>query len=200
MAETFLAIPLKLDEKFKSVICLAHSLATCETCKLDFQSVNNLHRNFNLLPADVDSPPNKPPSQARSAQVIKMKESGNVLFKAHKYEEAANRYSLALEMALARPPWEPASTCREETAILLCNRSAARLGLQEFSGALADAEAVVQLKRPWPKGHFRKCKALQAMGRLKEAKEAIELGLSFDPNDNDCNLMLKEIKNALGEK
>jgi translocation protein SEC72 len=102
-------------------------------------------------------------------------------------------------MALGRPPWEPATLCRDETVILLCNRSAARFALNDFPESLADAEAVVELKKPWPKGHFRKCKALQAMGRLEEAKTAIEMGLMYDPNDNECNLVLKDIKKALLE-
>ena len=103
-------------------------------------------------------------------------------------------------MALARPPWEPAALCRDETVILLCNRSAAKFTLEQYPESLADAQAVVELKRPWPKGHFRKCKALQAMGRLEEAKSAIELGLMYDPNDNECNLVLKDIKKALAAR
>jgi hypothetical protein len=38
---------------------------------------------------------------------------------------------------------------------------------------------------------------LQAMGRLEEAKKAIEMGLMYDPNDNECNLVLRDIKKAL---
>lgn len=100
-------------------------------------------------------------------------------------------------MALGRPPWEASALCRDETVILLCNRSAAKFALNEFPESLADAETVVELKKPWPKGHFRKSKALQAMGRLEEAKRAVEIGLMYDPKDNECNLGLKEIKKAI---
>ena len=128
-----------------------------------------------------------------------MKESGNASFKLHKYPDALRFYSLALEMALHRPPWEMAVLCRDETVILLCNRSATHYAMENYPESLADADAVVELKKPWAKGHYRKCKALQAMGRLEEAQKAIELGLMFDPNDNECNLMLKEIQKALGK-
>jgi translocation protein SEC72 len=104
---------------------------------------------------------------------------------------------LAIEMSLGRPPWESSALCRDETVILLAHRSGVKFQLKEYGASLADAEAIVQLKRPWSKGHFRKAKALQAMGQLEEAKKAIELGLLFDPNDNECNLALKEIKKAL---
>jgi translocation protein SEC72 len=69
--------------------------------------------------------------------------------------------------------------------------------LKEFPESLADAEVVVELKKPWPKGYFRKGKALQAMGRLEEAQEAVKLGLMYDANDNELNLALKDIKKAL---
>jgi len=100
-------------------------------------------------------------------------------------------------MALSRPPWEQAALCRDETVILLCNRSAAHFAMENYPESLADAEAIVELKKPWPKGHHRKGKALQAMGRLDEAQKAVELGLMFDPNDNECNILLREIKKAL---
>ena len=100
-------------------------------------------------------------------------------------------------MALGRPPWEASGLCRDETVILLCNRSAAKFALNEFPDSLADAEAVVELKKTWPKGHFRKSKALLAMGRLEEAKRAVEVALMYDPKDNECNLALKEIKKAI---
>jgi translocation protein SEC72 len=129
--------------------------------------------------------------------IAKLKDSGNLSFKYHKFDDAARFFELAIQMALDRPPWEPVVLCRDETVFLLCNRSAARFALGQYPESLADAEAVVELKKPWAKGYFRKCKALQAMGRLEEAKATIELGLVYDPNDNECNLALKDIKKAI---
>lgn len=199
MADTFLSLPLSIDEKTKAVVCSHHSLPVCTKCNLDFSSLNALYKNFNSLTTEAPPPPQAKPHPARSAQIHKMKESGNASFKLNKYADALRYYSLAVEMALARPPWEQAALCRDETVIVLCNRSAAQFALGNYPESLADAEAVVELKKPWPKGHFRKCKALQAMGRLEEAQRAIELGLMYDPNDNECNLVLKDIKKALGK-
>ena len=197
MTDTFLALPLQIDEKTKSVVCSHHSLQTCPKCNLDFQSLNLLHRLINALSTDNPDPvTNKTPPGTRSSQIAKLKDSGNASFKIHKFEDAAKYYTLAIDMALSRPPWEPATLCRDETVVLLCNRSAAKFAMNHFPESLADAEAVVELKKPWSKGHFRKSKALQAMGRLEEAKRAIEMGLMYDPNDNECNLLLKDIKKA----
>lgn len=197
MADSFLSLPLQYDEKTKSVVCSHHHLPTCTKCHLDLQSLNNTHRAFNLLDSPAPPPPTKQPHPARSVQISKLKDSGNSSFKVHKFADAVRYYSLAIDMALARPAWEPANVCRDESVILLCNRSAARFAMKEYAESLGDAEAVVGLKSTWAKGHFRKCKALQAMGRLEEAKKAIELGLMCDPNDNECNLALKEINKVL---
>lgn len=66
---------------------------------------------------------------------------------------------------------------------MLSNRSAAFLEGGDLVSALTDAEAVIQIKRPWSKGHFRKARALMALKRPKEAKEAIQLGLQFEPTN-----------------
>lgn len=97
-------------------------------------------------------------------------------------------------MALSRPPWELAALSRDETAIALCNRSAAFAFANNWGAALADAETVVALKRPWTKGHFRwvlseaeaecrKSRALVGLGRLEEARQALIDGLQFEPED-----------------
>jgi translocation protein SEC72 len=197
MTDSFLSLPLQYDEKTKCVVCSHHLRPTCTECGLDFQSLNTTYRSFNLLDTPAPPPPTKHPHPARSAQIAKLKDSGNSSSKVHKFADAVRYYSLAIDMALARPPWEVATLCRDEAVILLCNRSAARFAMKEYVDSLCDAEAVVELKSSWAKGHFRKCKALQAMGRLEEAKKAIELGLLYDPNDNESNLALKEINKAL---
>lgn len=67
--------------------------------------------------------------------------------------------------------------------MLLSNRSAAYAVLGDWTAALADADAVINYKRPWSKGHFRKAKALQGLGEYEEAKVALALGLAFEPSN-----------------
>src|SRR5579859_2440062 len=197
MTDSFLSLPLQYDEKTKSVVCSHHHLQNCTKCGLDFQSLNSTHKAINLLDTPAPPPPTKQPHPARAAQIAKLRDSGNNSLKLHKFADAVKFYSLAIDMALARPAWEIASVCRDEVVILLCQRSATRFAMKEYVESLCDAEAVVELKSTWAKGHFRKCKALLALGRLEEAEKAIELGLMCDPNDNECNLALKEINKTL---
>ena len=198
MADTFLALPLQIDEKTKSVVCSAHSLPVCPKCNLDFSALNLTYKHFNTLTTECPPPPTKQPPIARSTQIAKLRDSGTSSLKLNKYDDAIRYYTLAIEMALARPPWELAAICRDEAVVCLAHRSMVRLQMGDFPEALADAEAVVELKRGWAKGYFRKAKALQAMGELDNAKVAVEMGLMYDPNDNECNLALKDIKKALG--
>lgn len=72
---------------------------------------------------------------------------------------------------------------REELSTVVSNRSAALFELGDHLGALADAETVITIRRNWPKGHFRKAKALVGLGQLEEAIESISLGLQFEPNN-----------------
>ena len=77
-----------------------------------------------------------------------------------------------------------AKSCdREELGVALSNRAAAYLSSGQLVNALVDAEAVIKLRRNWTKAHWRKGKVLQAMGRLHEARLAIQLGLDFEPEE-----------------
>ena len=67
--------------------------------------------------------------------------------------------------------------------MVLSNRSAAFYEAGDHLSALVDAETVIQLKRPWSKVHFRKARALMKLNDYAEAREAIQLGLSFEPNN-----------------
>ena len=57
---------------------------------------------------------------------------------------------------------------------------------------------VIQLKRPWSKGHFRKARALMKLNRYTEAKEGIQLGLSYEPN-NQVRILTQVSTSHIGE-
>lgn len=92
-------------------------------------------------------------------------------------------YTMAVNVAAGRLPWEPNAIMKDELATVLSNRSAAYNAAGDYVSALVDAELVINLKRPWSKGHFRKAKSLVELGRLEEAREAIKLGLAFEPTN-----------------
>lgn len=149
----------------------------------DLEQVNELARVLLTAsnPNVVFPPPPQPVPNERSKKIAGAKEAGNVAFKKGNWADAVKLYTMSADIAASRPVFEASVYARDELALALANRSAAYLGAKEPVAALADADAVIQLKRPWIKGHFRKGKALAAMARFQEAREAFLLGLQFDP-------------------
>lgn len=148
----------------------------------DLQLLNALSRSIASLPPQfgVPPPPNIVPPQ-RSLAVNQAREQGKEAFKRKEYAEAIKLFTLAIDVAASRPLWEAAVIGRDELAVCLANRSAAFAAVEDWVDSYVDADAVVQLKRPWLKGHYRKGMALRKMGRNQEAREAYLLGLQFDP-------------------
>ncbi|KAF8328452.1 uncharacterized protein EI90DRAFT_3065405 [Cantharellus anzutake] len=198
----FRPVNLKLgaDDGKAIALCASHGREVCGDCGLDFTMLNQTSRVLQSLPSEMPVPP--PPHVVhpqRSPLVQKAKEEGNQLFKRNKHEQAISKYGFAANLAASRFPWETSNLTREELSIVVCNRSAAYLAAGDPVGALIDADVVVQLKRPWSKGHFRKAKALLALGKLEDARESAFLGLQFEPDSSELSSFVEEI-DALIEK
>lgn len=168
----FRAVPLAIDPNTHMLASPTH----------DVNVLNALVRSLKALPPQIPIPPpaNVVPPQ-RSMAINKAKEDGNEAFRKKNFVDAIRLFTLAVDVAASRPLWENSQMARDELALCLANRSAALAAVGDWVGALCDADACVKLKRPWPKAHFRKGKALEGLGRLNEAREAFELGLQFDP-------------------
>jgi len=145
-------------------------------------------------------PPPQPIPNIRSNHIAKAKEEGNTAFRANKHPDAIRLYSISAALAASRPVYESAQYSRDEMSIALCNRSAAYGADGKWIEALVDANAVIQLKKQWTKGYFRKGKALQALGRPVEAREALLLGLEFEPTNEDLINALDDIERAIKEQ
>lgn len=109
------------------------------------------------------------------------------MYKAGQHALAIQRYTMAANIAVQRAPWEMNSVMREELSTNLSNRSAAYFEAGEYVNALVDAELVIQIRKPWSKGYFRKAKALMKMQQFQDAKETIEAGLVYDAENAVCD-------------
>ncbi|KAL0955225.1 hypothetical protein HGRIS_004127 [Hohenbuehelia grisea] len=191
---SFTPVDATLVDGRTAVHCGAHNLEKCDDCDVDYVNLNRLSKLLAQNPNLLCPPPANVVTQKLSQIVAQTKEEGNTLFKMGKHAQAIGRYNQAASFAVQRPPWETNQLMREELSTVVSNRSAALYEAGDYIGALVDAETVVQVRRNWSKGHFRRAKAMLALGAYDEAKEAVKLGLSFEPTNSELNNFLAEIE------
>ncbi|KAK0531533.1 hypothetical protein OC834_002924 [Tilletia horrida] len=167
---------------------------TLESPILDLGVLNALIRSLASLPKEIPipPPPNVLPPQ-RSMAINKAKEDGNAAYRKKDWANAIRMYTLAVDVAASRPLWESNTVARDELSVCLANRSAAFAAVEDWIGALSDADALIKLKRNWSKGHYRKGKALVGLGRHAEARESFQLGLQFEPDNPDLKKAIEEL-------
>ncbi|KAG8733984.1 hypothetical protein FRC11_013822, partial [Ceratobasidium sp. 423] len=179
------------------VVCVEHSTDKCDECGVDYTDLNLLSRMLVQAPNLIVPPPPQVTDKNRSAHVSKFKEEGNVAYKAGKWPAAIQSYTMSANIAASRPNWEPHTLAREEISTVLSNRSAAHLSAGDYIPALVDADVVISLRKPWTKGHFRKAKALVALQHYEEAKDAIAVGLQFEPENKELLDFMREIDSKI---
>jgi len=96
------------------------------------------------------------------------KEEGNQLYKIKKYPEALAKYSAAIDLCPENPAYYG-------------NRSACHMMLAQYSKALDDAKTAVNLDSNFVKGFVRIAKCCIALGETPSAKQAIDQGLTLEP-------------------
>jgi stress-induced-phosphoprotein 1 len=87
----------------------------------------------------------------------------------------------------------------EKNHVLYSNRSATYAALKNYPKALEDSETVIKLNGTWPKGHFRKGAALEALLRYPEAYQAYQAGLAIEANDAGLQKAATELKSVMDE-
>lgn len=189
--EYFDLLPLGIDPQTKAITANPASKALAA----ELEHLNALHRNLLTLETPLQIPPPPiPVNPKRSAQVTKLRDSGNDLYRKGKYDEAVKTYGVGLTMALARPLWEPQGLVREEIAALYANRAQAHMAMQNWADGAVDAETSVEAKRGGnAKAWWRRGKCLLEMGRFEEARDWVGRGLEVEGEEADLQALLAEI-------
>jgi hypothetical protein len=95
------------------------------------------------------------------------RERGNDSFRAGRYAEAEEHYTVAL-----------IDCAKDDRHLLHSNRAAARIGTGDFDGALVDAGECMRLDPTFAKGFYRAGQALEHLGRRAEAREVYRDGIT----------------------
>ncbi|KAK4138496.1 hypothetical protein BT67DRAFT_437829 [Trichocladium antarcticum] len=197
--ETFTLLPLQIDPKSKAI---SSPHPTNKALEAELAALNTLHRALHGLDAPhTVPPPPVPVNPKRSANLHKLRESGNAEYRKQRHAEAIKLYTLGLQMALTRPAWEPSQLVREEAHQLYSNRAQAHMQLAQWPEASADAEASVEAKRQGnAKAWFRRGRCLVEMGRLAEAREWVARGLEFEGEEKELSELLREVDARLEQE
>ncbi|KAI9862950.1 MAG: hypothetical protein M1813_004123 [Trichoglossum hirsutum] len=197
MEDTFVQLPLGIDPTSKAVS--APDSAESKPLTTELTALNTLHRSLLNLDTPIPPPP-LPVNPKRSAQIQKLRESGNASFRKGNYPDAIRMYTFGIEMAVGRPGWEPSGLVRDEVSALYANRAQAHMAMQNWPQAMIDAESSVEMKRVGnTKGWWRKGRCLVEMGRLEEAKDWIDKALDVE-EDAELKALSKEIGGAIKRK
>lgn len=121
-------------------------------------------------------------SNASRAEEIKV--LANDAFKAHKYSQAIDLYTKAIEL-------------NSENAVYFANRALAHTKLEEYGSAIQDASKAVEIDPRYSKGYYRRGAAYLAMGKFKEALKDFQQVKKICPNDPDATKKLKECEKAV---
>ncbi|PSR74662.1 tetratricopeptide repeat domain-containing protein [Coniella lustricola] len=203
--DTFTLLPLSMHPQTKAITTTSSSSSSSTTTAsralaAELEALNTLHRTLlSTLEAPFTVPPPPVPVlPKRSAQIKKLRETGNDAFKAAKYQDAIGFYTLGLKMALTRPHWEPSGLVRDEAAMLFANRAQAHMELRDWVQGSADAECSVEAKKVGnPKAWFRRGKCLFEMGRYEEARDWVGKGLEVEGEDSEMLKLQKEVEAKL---
>lgn len=114
----------------------------------------------------------------------RMKEEGNVEFKAGRLQPAIDKYTQALKVDASN---------RGMNAKLLQNRAQCKIKLKQYDGAIADADRAVSLDPSYTKARKTKANALGQWGKWEEAVREWKSIQELDPEDRT---ILREIRKA----
>ncbi|RDA84152.1 hypothetical protein CP532_4531 [Ophiocordyceps camponoti-leonardi (nom. inval.)] len=194
-------LPLRMDPTSKSIGTAQRSRAI----DAELDQLNGLHRALLSLEGGGAGgghngvpPPPIPVNPKRTSNVTKLRDNGNVEYRKGRFAEAVRLYTLGIQMAITRPPWEPAALVREEVSGLLANRAQAHMALGNWPEGAIDAEASVEARRVGnAKGWWRRGRCLVEMGRLDEAREWVRSGLEVEGEEAELVALLKEIDTVM---
>ncbi|KAL1871463.1 hypothetical protein Plec18167_007022 [Paecilomyces lecythidis] len=187
--DSFTQYPLQMDPSSKAISLATTSGQTASQTKSlseELQALNTLHRSLISLDPPNIPPPPLPINPKRSAQITKLRDTANTAYRKGNYVESIKLYTLAIDMALGRPGWEPVSLVRDELSGLYANRAQAHMAEQKWPEGWVDAKLAVECKPVAnAKGWWRGGKCLSEMGRWEEAKEWVERALEIEGKNGE---------------
>ncbi|CAH1980067.1 unnamed protein product [Acanthoscelides obtectus] len=119
------------------------------------------------------------------------KEQGNTAFKNSEYDQAVRLYTKAINVTKGE---------NRNLAVYYKNRAAAHLKQQKYQEALEDCDKCLEIVPSDPKALFRRCQALEALGRLEEAYRDATQIFKDDPTNKEIQPVLSRLLPIVQER
>ncbi|KAL3364237.1 hypothetical protein AABB24_013146 [Solanum stoloniferum] len=121
---------------------------------------------------------------SNTSRAEELKQLANEAFKGHKYSQAIDLYTQAIEL-------------NGESAVYYANRAFAHTKLEEYGSAIQDGTRAIEIDPRYSKGYYRRGAAYLAMGKFKDALKDFQQVKKLCPNDPDATKKLKECEKAV---
>ncbi|XP_067841431.1 tetratricopeptide repeat protein 31-like [Heptranchias perlo] len=158
------------------------------------KAANQIKRKMNIKPKterkeNEKKKGEKKPEQAAGSialndKIFELAVQGNSMANEGRYADAVEYFTEAIK-------YDP------KEYRLFGNRSYCYERLQQYSRALNDAQVALSLNPSWPKGYFRKARALAGVKRYIEAIEAFREVLRIDSSCKDAECELVQVQMQL---
>nr|CAH7723397.1 unnamed protein product [Callosobruchus chinensis] len=125
------------------------------------------------------------------AEAEQYKEQGNAAFKNSDYDQAVRLYTKAINVTKGE---------NRSLAVYYKNRAAAHLKQQKYQEALEDCDKCLEIVPSDPKALFRRCQALEALGRLEEAYRDATQIFKDDPTNKEIQPVLSRLLPIVQER
>ncbi|XP_051848394.1 protein unc-45 homolog B isoform X2 [Antechinus flavipes] len=126
----------------------------------------------------------------KMADAVQLKEEGNKYFQNQNYEEASKSYSQALRL----------TKDKALLATLYRNRAACGLKMESYAQAASDASKAIDINASDIKALFRRCQALEQLGKLDQAFKDVQRCATLEPQNRNFQETLRRLNSSIHEK
>ncbi|KAM9001498.1 protein unc-45 homolog B isoform X2 [Sarcophilus harrisii] len=126
----------------------------------------------------------------KMADAVQLKEEGNKYFQNQNYEEASKSYSQALKL----------TKDKALLATLYRNRAACGLKMESYAQAASDASKAIDINASDIKALFRRCQALEQLGKLDQAFKDVQRCATLEPQNRNFQETLRRLNSSIHEK
>lgn len=144
---------------------------------------------------DIEGTLSKEELDKRQEEALELKKKGNDVFKANNYFESIQIYTDSLKLyPLA---------CKEERAMVFCNRAAAKIKLERNESAIDDCTKAIELNDKYVRAYLRRGKLYEQTDKLDESLADYKKVLELDPGNHEAlsaSVRLPPLINEKNEK